>query len=97
MLGAAVRAPSRCRPGAEEIGDTTGRVSFGRNPHVAKAQAAEQRAQAAGDEHTASRAYLDAARLWDRAAEREKPGRQRTEYEENATRDRELAEGASAG
>jgi len=72
-------------------------VSFGRNPHVAKAQATEQRAQAASDEHTASRAYFDAARLWDRAAEREKPGRQRTEYEENATRTRALAEGTEAG
>lgn len=70
-------------------------MSFGRNPHVAKALAAEQRAKDASDEHASARAYLDAARLWDRAAEREKPGRQRTEYEENATRDRELAEGAS--
>lgn len=68
-------------------------MAFGRNPHVAKAVAAEQRAKDAGDDHAMARAYLDAARLWDRAAEREKPGRQRTEYEANAVRGRELAEG----
>lgn len=69
-------------------------MAFGRNPHVAKALVAEQRAKDAGDEHAAARAWLDAARLWDRAAEREKPGRQRTEYEEHAVRARELADGA---
>lgn len=69
-------------------------MAFGRNPHVAKALAAEQRATEAADEHASSRAYLDAARLWDRAAEREKPGPKRTEYEANAVRGRELAEGA---
>jgi len=69
------------------------RMSFGRNPHVAKALVAEQRAQEAGDDHSKARAYLDAARLWDRAAEREKPGPKRTEYEANAVRGRELAEG----
>ncbi len=68
-------------------------MSFGKNPHVTKAQAAEQKAKDAGDDNARSRAYLEAARLWDRAAEREKPGKQRTEYERNAARDRELAEG----
>jgi hypothetical protein len=67
-------------------------MAFGRNPHVTKALAAEQRAKDAGDEHASARAYLDAARLWDRAAEREKPGKQRSEYEQNAVRDRELAD-----
>jgi hypothetical protein len=67
-------------------------MSFGRNPYVAKALAAEQKAEAADDPHAASRSYLEAAHLWDRAAEREKPGKQRGEYEQNAIRDRDLAE-----
>lgn len=67
-------------------------MSFGRNPHVAKAQAEEQKAQDATDDRTWSRGYLEAARQWDRAAEKEKPGKQRTQYEDNATRARELAE-----
>jgi len=67
-------------------------MAFGRNPHVTKALAAEQRATEAGDKHASARAHLDAARLWDRAAEREKPGPKRSEYEANAVRGRELAE-----
>lgn len=63
-------------------------MSFGRNPHPAKALAAEERAVAARDELARSCAWLEAAHLWDRAAEREKPGRQRLEYERNATRAR---------
>lgn len=68
-------------------------MSFGRNPHVAKAQVEEQKAADATDDHSRSRAYLEAARQWDRAAEREKPGKQRTQYEDNAIKARELAEG----
>jgi len=68
------------------------RMGFGRNPHVAKAIAAEQKAKDAADDHASARAYLDAARLWDRAAEREKPGAQRSEYEANAARGRKLAD-----
>jgi len=67
-------------------------MSFGRNPHLAKAQAAEQKAADAGDAATRARAYRDAAHQWDRAAEREPPGKRRAEYEQNATRNRELAE-----
>lgn len=67
-------------------------MSFGRNPHVAKAQAEEQKAIDATDDRSWSRCYLEAARQWDRAAEKEKPGKQRTEYEDNALRTRELAE-----
>jgi len=70
-------------------------MSFGRNPHVAKAQAAEQKAQDATDDNARARAYREAAHLWDRAAEREKPGKQRTLYERNAERDRELADGGA--
>lgn len=67
-------------------------MGFGRNPHVAKAQAAELKAQEADDEPTRARAYHEAAHEWDRAAEREKPGKLRLEYEANALRTRELLE-----
>jgi hypothetical protein len=46
-------------------------MGFGKNPHVAKAQAAEQKAQVATDEAARTLAWRDAARQWDRAAERE--------------------------
>jgi hypothetical protein len=79
---------------AESRSVLEGTMAFGRNPHVPKAQAAEQRATEAPDEHSTARAYLDAARLWDRAAEREKPVPKRIEYEQNAERVRGLADGA---
>lgn len=71
-------------------------MSFGKNPYVPKAQAAELKASEAVDVGARSRAYREAAHEWDRAAEREKPGKRRTEYEEHATRNRELADGAEA-
>ncbi len=55
-------------------------MSFGRNPHVAKAQAAEQKAQEAKDAGSYERAWRDAGRLWERAAERETDAKRRTEY-----------------
>jgi hypothetical protein len=67
-------------------------MGFGRNPHVLKAQAAEQKAEEASDDLSRARAYFEAAHAWDRAAEREKPGKQRVEYEAHATRTRALAE-----
>jgi hypothetical protein len=67
-------------------------MGFGRNPYVPKAQAAEQKALDAQDDETRARAHRDAAHQWDRAAEREKPGKYRTEYEKNAIRNRELAD-----
>jgi hypothetical protein len=67
-------------------------MSFGRNPYLPKAQAAEQKAADASDAPTRARAYRDAAHQWDRAAEREPPGKKRTEYEQNAARNRELAD-----
>ena len=69
-------------------------MGFGRNPHVLKATAAEQKAVDAADPGSRERAYRDAARQWDRAAEREVPGPKRAEYERNATKNRELADGA---
>jgi hypothetical protein len=71
-------------------------MSFGKNPYVSKAQAAEQHAASAPDETSRVRALRDAAHQWDRAAEREKPGKQRTEYEGNAERTRALADGEGA-
>ena len=70
-------------------------MSFGRNPHVAKAEAAEQKGADAVDAIARERAYREAAHQWDRAAEREKPGKQRAAYEASAARHRELADGAS--
>jgi hypothetical protein len=67
-------------------------MSFGKNPYVAKAQAAEQKAEEATDEASQVRAFRDAAHQWDRAAEREKPGKKRAEYEANAARNREHAD-----
>jgi hypothetical protein len=69
-------------------------MSFGRNPYAAKAELAEQKAVDARDEDSRVRARRDAAHQWDRAAEREKPGKRREEYERNAQRNRDLADGA---
>lgn len=67
-------------------------MSFGKNPHVGKAQAAEQKAADASDDLARAAAHREAAHLWERAATREKPGKLRTEYEANAAKNRELAE-----
>jgi hypothetical protein len=73
-------------------------MAFGRNPHVPKAVAAEQKASEATDDASRARALRDAAHQWDRAAERETPGPRRAEYERNATKNRESADsGGSAG
>jgi len=60
-------------------------MSFGRNPHVAKAEQEEQKALDAKDRHAAELAWREAARQWDRAAEREKDGKRRDEYNAKAT------------
>jgi len=70
-------------------------MAFGKNPHVAKAQAAEQKAEDASDDDTRARALRDAAHQWDHAAEREPPGKRRVEYEASATRARARAEGGA--
>ena len=67
-------------------------MSIGRNPHVPKAQACEQKAADASDTSARVNAHREAARLWERAAEREKPGKHRDEYQKNAERNRELAD-----
>jgi len=71
-------------------------MSFGKNPHVAKAQAAEQKAADAADAPARAMAFREAAHQWDRAAAREQPGKRRSEYEQHAERNRQLAEGEPA-
>lgn len=68
-------------------------MSFGKNPYVAKAQAAELKASEAVDDSARERAYREAAHEWERAAARENPGKRRTEYEQFAERNRQLADG----
>lgn len=68
-------------------------MTIGRNPHVAKARAAEQKAELADDDIARTRGYRDAAHQWDRASEREKPGKMRDAYEAHAVRNRALADG----
>jgi hypothetical protein len=55
-------------------------MSFGRNPHVAKAEAEEQKAFSAKDPKALELAWREAARQWDRAADKETEGKKRTEY-----------------
>lgn len=68
-------------------------MSFGRNPFVAKAQAAEQKAEDATDAIARVAAYREAAHAWDRAAAKEKPGKTRAQYEAEAEKNRALADG----
>jgi len=55
-------------------------MSFGKNPHVAKAELAEQKAREARDEIAREQAWLEAARRWDRAAERETDAKRKQVY-----------------
>ena len=71
-------------------------MSFGRNPHVAKAEVAEQKALAASDEAARSTAWRDAARLWERASEREVSEKRRAEYAQRAEAARRAADGEEA-
>ena len=67
-------------------------MSFGRNPHVAKAEAAEQKAVDAKDDIAREQAWREAARLWDRAAERESDGKRRQLYTDKAEQARTQAD-----
>lgn len=71
-------------------------MSFGRNPHVAKAALAEQKAADAGDRRARVSAYREAAHLWERAAEREKAGKTRDECEAKAALNRASADAAES-
>ena len=70
-------------------------MGFGRNPHVAKAEAAQLKAQEATDGASEARAYREAAHLWDRASAKEKDSKRRAEYEANAEAARERADAAT--
>jgi hypothetical protein len=59
-------------------------MSFGRNPHVAKAEAAELKAQSATDDSAYEQAWREAARQWERAADREADAKRRALYTEKA-------------
>jgi len=69
-------------------------MSFGRNPHVAKAEVAEQKAHVAPDDNARERALREAAHLWDRAAERETDARRRGQYTARAEAARAKADAA---
>jgi len=66
-------------------------MSFGKNPHVAKAETAEQKARDARDEIAREQAWLEAARRWDRAAERETDAKRRQLYIDKGEQAREQA------
>jgi hypothetical protein len=67
-------------------------MTFGRNPHIAKAEAAELKAVNATDDIAYEQAWLEAARLWDRAADREKHESRRALYVEKANGARAMAD-----
>jgi hypothetical protein len=67
-------------------------MSFGRNMHVAKAEAAEQKAMSAKDAAAYEMAWREAGRLWERAADRETDPKRRQQYAANAERARAAAD-----
>jgi len=69
-------------------------MSFGRNPHLAKAEAEELKARSAKDPRACELAWREAARQWDRAAERETDEKRRLQYEEKAAAARASADEA---
>ena len=68
-------------------------MSFGRNPHVAKAEAEEQKAAVARDASAAELAWREAARQWDRAADRETDAKKKADYTARAETARANADG----
>jgi hypothetical protein len=67
-------------------------MGFGRNPHVAKAEAAELKAASARDATASEHAWREAGRLWERAADRESDAKRRQQYTANAERARATAD-----
>jgi hypothetical protein len=67
-------------------------MSFGRNPHVAKAEAAEQKAHSAKDATSYEHAWREAGRLWERAADRETDPRRKQQYAAKADHARTTAD-----
>jgi hypothetical protein len=72
-------------------------MSFGRNVHVAKAEAAEQKARSASDAAAYEHAWREAGRQWERAADRETDPKRKQLYATNAERARELADQPQVG
>ncbi len=68
-------------------------MGFGRNPHVAKAEAAEQKALAARDALAREQGWREAARQWERAADRETEDKRRQPYTDKAEAARAAADG----
>jgi hypothetical protein len=68
-------------------------MSFGRNPHVAKAEAAELKATSARDDTAREQAWREAARQWERAADREQNDKRKAEYSQRADAARATADG----
>jgi len=66
-------------------------MSFGKNPHVAKAETAEQKARDARDDIAREQAWLEAARRWEGAAERETDSKRRALYNERGEQARAQA------
>jgi hypothetical protein len=71
-------------------------MSFGRNPHVAKAEAAELKATSAKDATACEHAWREAGRLWERAADRETDPRRRQHYTAKAEQARASADDPAA-
>jgi len=67
-------------------------MSFGRNVHVAKAEAAELKASSAKDATAYEHAWREAGRLWERAADRETDARRKQQYAANAEQARANAD-----
>jgi len=67
-------------------------MGFGRNPHVAKAEAAEQKASEATDSGAYEQAWREAGRQWERAADRESDAKRKQTYTANAERARATAD-----
>ena len=67
-------------------------MGFGRNPHVEKAEAAEQKAELARDTSAQEQAWREAGRQWERAAARETDKKRRALYEANAEKARTTAD-----
>lgn len=59
-------------------------MSFGRNPHVAKAEAAEQKALNAKDGLARTQAWREAAHYWQRASDRETDAKRKQQYVDKA-------------
>jgi hypothetical protein len=67
-------------------------MSFGRNPYVAKAEAAELKASGAKDAMASEHAWREAGRLWERAADGEADAKRRQVYTAKAERARARAD-----